>query len=454
MNKSNIDVMLKEINNLLIQIQEKKNKIKELKQINSQKSSLNYNKYIERITELDNTEQSIKMLMENKYFKYIKHIDFTDDLYVKQLNGFQLNKDLGCIIKSEENKYEISYTNRIISPDQKKVTYIYADGSEISNILDYSFYSLKKGIPLIPTSIRISYNDNEDLFYEPHFRFYNRNNKTSFINSFPFQPKQISKIIFDFDEEININNCYCKLFSATYSILEDNYILIEIENENKLNNFNISLKTEDSVINFKYFFSEDNINFEEFSFEEGPETILRLKNNSNFFIKIVADNENVNIKEETTIKKTELYSNEIKDNFGIYSIPLNITSEINSIRITFPISSYKILKEKMSKLSEVNIDDYILEETSGLYVLKNEFIDYINSIDEKINNLKYIDDISILETDKKYFNFYVDSKKMKIYTSSFMDEINFFIEMQYPSVSNHIDKMFYTPYLFSISLKG
>lgn len=454
MNKSNIDVMLKEINNLLIQIQEKKNKIKELKQINSQKSSLNYNKYIERITELDNTEQSIKMLMENKYFKYIKHIDFTDDLYVKQLNGFQLNKDLGCIIKSEENKYEISYTNRIISPDQKKVTYIYADGSEISNILDYSFYSLKKGIPLIPTSIRISYNDNEDLFYEPHFRFYNRNNKTSFINSFPFQPKQISKIIFDFDEEININNCYCKLFSATYSILEDNYILIEIENENKLNSFNISLKTEDSVINFKYFFSEDNINFEEFSFEEGPETILRLKNNSNFFIKIVADNENVNIKEETTIKKTELYSNEIKDNFGIYSIPLNITSEISSIRITFPISSYKILKEKMSKLSEVNIDDYILEETSGLYVLKNEFIDYINSIDEKINNLKYIDDISILETDKKYFNFYVDSKKMKIYTSSFMDEINFFIEMQYPSVSNHIDKMFYTPYLFSISLKG
>ena len=454
MNKSNIDVMLKEINNLLIQIQEKKNKIKELKQINSQKSSLNYNKYIERITELDNTEQSIKMLMENKYFKYIKHIDFTDDLYVKQLNGFQLNKDLGCIIKSEENKYEISYTNRIISPDQKKVTYIYADGSEISNILDYSFYSLKKGIPLVPTSIRISYNDNEDLFYEPHFRFYNRNNKTSFINSFPFQPKQISKIIFDFDEEININNCYCKLFSATYSILEDNYILIEIENENKLNSFNISLKTEDSVINFKYFFSEDNINFEEFSFEEGPETILRLKNNSNFFIKIVADNENVNIKEETTIKKTELYSNEIKDNFGIYSIPLNITSEISSIRITFPISSYKILKEKMSKLSEVNIDDYILEETSGLYVLKNEFIDYINSIDEKINNLKYIDDISILETDKKYFNFYVDSKKMKIYTSSFMDEINFFIEMQYPSVSNHIDKMFYTPYLFSISLKG
>ena len=121
MNKSNIDVMLKEINNLLIRIQEKKNKIKELKQINSQKSSLNYNKYIERITELDNTEQSIKMLMENKYFKYIKHIDFTDDLYVKQLNGFQLNKDLGCIIKSEENKYEISYINRIISPDQKKL---------------------------------------------------------------------------------------------------------------------------------------------------------------------------------------------------------------------------------------------------------------------------------------------------------------------------------------------
>lgn len=454
MNKSSIDVMLKEINNLLIQIQEKKNKIKELKQINSQKSSLNYNKYIERITELDNTEQSIKMLMENKYFKYIKHIDFTDDLYIKQLNGFQLNKDLGCIIKSEENKYEISYINRIISSDQKKVTYIYADGSEISNILDYSFYSLKNGIPLTPTSIRISYNDNEDLFYEPHFRFYNRNNKTSFINSFPFQPKQISKIIFDFDEEINLNNCYCKLFSATYSILEDNYILIEIENENKLNSFNISLKTEDSVINFKYFFSEDNINFEEFSFEDGPETILKLKNNSNFFIKIVADNENVNIKEETTINKTELYSSEIKDNFGIYSIPLNITSEISSIKITFPISAYKILKEKMSTLSGVNIDDYILKESSGLYVLKNEFIDYINSIDEKINNLKYIDDISILETDKKYFNFYVDNKKMKIYTASFMDEINFFVEIQYPSVSNHIDKMFYTPYLFSISLKG
>lgn len=452
--KSSINALLKEINNIVIEIQQKKQSIKELKEINSKKQSMNYNKYTSRLKELDKTEQSIKSLMENKYFKYIKHIDFTSVSDVNELKGFYLNKDLGCILKTEDSKQSVYYVNRIFSTDQKKITYIYDTNPEISNLLEYSFYSKDLGIPLIPSSIKVTYKDNEDNFYEPHFRFYNRNNTTSFINSFPFQPKRISKLVFEFDEKVNINNAKCNLYSIVYSMLEENYILLEISNPNMISNFTFGRRTEESIVPLLYYYSEDNINFKEIIFDNKEESLISLENNSNFFIKIVSDDENINVIEDSSIKTTELYSGDLENSFGVYSIPPNITTSLNNLKITFPLSTYNKLKEEMSKLNDVNIEDFITSDSNGIYTLNSDFIDYIVSNDEKINKLKYIDDISILETDSKYFTVYVDTKNMKIHFSSFMKEYNFFLEIQYQSISEQIDKTYYTPYLFSISLKG
>lgn len=454
MNKSGINSLLKEINDLVVKIQNKKEKIKELQEINLKKNTSNYNKYISRIEELDKTEQAIKSLMENKYFKYIKHIDFLEESDVKELKGFSLNKDLGCILKTEESKQLISHLNRIVSTDNKKITYIYNTDPEVSNLLEYSFYNAETGVPLIPSSIKITYKENEDNFYEPHFRFYNRNNTTSFVNSFPFQPKRISKITFEFNEKINTNNAKCNLYSVIYSMLEENSVLIEVKNINQLNAFNFSRKSEESMVPLMYSYSEDNMEFKDITFENTEESLITLENNGDFYIKISADNENIKILEEKTVKTSELYSQELENSFGVYSIPANITTSLSNIKITFPISSYNKLKKSMESLNDINIDEFITKQENGLYVLNNEYINYVATIDEKINNLKYIDDISILETDKKYFTVYADTNNMKIHFSSFIQEFNFFIEIQYQSISEQIDKTYYTPYLFSISLKG
>lgn len=452
--KSNINTILKDINNIVIDIQVKKQKIKELKEINSKKKSINYNKYIERIKELNITEQSIKNLMENKYFKYIKHIDFVSENDVYNLKDFSLNKELGCILKKEDSKQQIPYINRVIDINEKKITYIYDSNPNVSNLLEYSFYNKNTGIPLIPSSIKVTYKDNEDNFYEPHFRFYNRNNTTTFINNFPFQPKRISKLVFEFEEEVNSNNAKCNLYSVAYSMSDNNSITIEVSNPNSLNNFNFSRKSEESIVPFLYSYSEDNITFKDIKFDNTEEALISLKNNTNFFIKIIADNKNINIVEETTVKTTELYSKELENSFGTYSIPSNITTSLSNLKITFPLSVYNKLKEKMTSLHDVNIDDFILSDNKGIYTLNAEYIDYVTSTTEEINKLKYIDDISILETDKKYFTVYVDTNNMKIHLSSFMQEFNFFLEIQYQSISEQIDKTYYTPYLFSISLKG
>lgn len=454
MNKSSINVLLKQINNLVIEIQNKKQRIKELQAVNSQKSTTNYNKYISRIEELNKTEQSIKSLMENKYFKYIKHIDFLEENDVKNLKGFSLNKDLGCVLKTEESRHLVSYLNKIISSDNKKITYVYETNPEVSNVLEYSFYNQETGVPLIPSSIKVTYKDNEDNFYEPHFRFYNRNNTTSFINSFPFQPKRISKIVFEFNEKVNTDNAKCNLYSVVYSMLEENSIDINVSNINKLNTFNFSRKSEETVVPLLYSYSEDNINFKDIVFDNTEEALITLEHAGDFVIRVVSDNENIEILEEKTIKTTELYSQDLENSFGIYSIPSNVTTSLNDVKVKFPLSAYKKLKEKFDDLKEININDFISQDDNGLYILNNEYIEYVSSLNEKINNLKYIDDISILETDKKYFTVFVNTNTMKIHFSSFMQEFNFFLDIQYQSISEQIDKTYYTPYLFSISLKG
>lgn len=450
--KSKIDKILKDINSIYIDIQNKKKSISDLEKINLEKSNRNYRKYLERINQLDKTENSIKMLMENKYFKYIQHIDFLDDKYIESLDGFELNKNLGCIIRKKENMVEVPYINKIISSNKKQIIYSYSKDGIISNMLEYSFYNLKNGIPIIPTSIKVKYKDEEDNFFEPYFRFYNRNNTTSFINSFPFIPKQISQITFDFDEEINTNNCFCKLYSINYSVNDENKILLKFNNVNNIKTFNISKKTEESIVQFKFYYSENNMDFKELKFENQQDDIVSLDKSSAFYLKIVPDNKQIKLKEETAVKTVELFSKDLDSNFGVYKLPSSI-SNLKTIKIIFPLSSYNLIKSDMEKIGSINIDDYLQKDNSGLYCIKSDFIQYISSVNEEVNNLKYIDDISILKENKKFFNVYVNSNEKKIYFPNFIN-YNFFIETQFSTVLEKIDETYYTPFLFSISLKG
>lgn len=449
--KNKINQILIEINSTLELIKNKQESIKKLQSINLEKVNKNYLKFQERNSELDKTESSIKLLMENKFFKYIKHIDFLNEENIYSSKGFELIKELGCIIKEKANKQENPYIKKVISSNKKNLTFFYNEDA-ISNILEYSFYSLKKNIPIIPSNITIHYKTNSDSFYEPFFRFFNRNNSTSFINKFPFTPKQISKIIFEFDEEINDKNCLCKLYSSVYNLDSENSLILKIDNEHKLSAFNVSKKTEETIVPLKFSYSEDNIEYKDILFENGYDGIISLKNPSSFYLKVVSDNESIKTKDEKVLANTELHSSEITNEFGVYSPPAKINN-INKITVKFPISSYNKIKKDITGISNIQLTDF-LTEVNGVYILKSECIEYISNITEKITNLKYLDDISVLENDKDYFKIYVDTINRKIYCPNFFNNYNFFINFQYLTDAERIDNSYFTPILFSVSLKG
>ena len=449
--KNKINQILNEINSTLELIKSKQETIKKLQSINLEKLNKNYLKFQERNEELDKTENSIKLLMENKFFKYINHLDFLNENNIYSNKGFKLIKDLGCITKEITSEQETPYIKKVISPDKKNITFFYNEES-ISNILEYSFYSLKQNIPIIPINITIHYKTNNDSFYEPFFRFFNRNNSSSFINKFPFTPKQISKIIFDFDEEINDKNCLCKLYSAVYNFDQDNSLIVKIDNNYKLSAFNISKKTEETIVPLKFYYSEDNIEYKDILFENGYDDIISLKNPSSFYLKVVSDNNLIKNKDDKILANTEFHSSEISNEFGIYSPPTKINN-INKITIKFPVSSYNKIKKDTNGFENINLTDY-LTEINGVYILNSECIEYVSTITEKITNLKYLDDISVIENDKNYFKIYVDNVNRKIYCPNFFSNYGFFINFQYLTDAEKIDNSYFTPILFSVSLKG
>ena len=449
--KERINNILDEINKVTLEIQEVKKHISELKLINESKTKNNYLKFEERISDLKKSEESIKLLMENKFFRYIKHIDFLNEDNIYSSKGFKLIKDLGCITKDFSNENENYYINRIIEPSRKKITYFYEENA-ISNIIEYSFYNSKTGLPAVPKSINIYYKNNLDELYEPYFRFFNRNNSTSFINRFHFTAKQISKVVFEFDESINENNSYCKLTNVTYDVIEDNNLILKIDNEYKLKTFNISKKTEESIIPLKFYFSEDNINFTEIFFDNNVDDIISLENDGCFFIKIIADNDSIKLKEEKSLQTNELFSKELNSSFGVYDLPATFTN-INNVFIKLSTSSYNSFSKDLENLKNLSIND-LIDNKDNLYIVKNEYIEYVDNADEKINKLKYLDDISVLANDKNLFKIYVDNVNKKIYCPSFMEKYNFFIEVQYVKEEKRINKEYYTPIIFSISLKG
>lgn len=451
MYKYKLNIELQSINDLINKINETNISIEKLLKENQSKKDRNYEEYNKRVTLLDKKISSIKLLSDNKNFKFISHLDFIDDRNIGELKEFERINDLGCLTKSVTNKQEVRYSKKILDISKKKITYVFND-PVVSNAITYSFYSSETGLPIVPSSIEIVYKDNVDNLFEPHFRFYNRNNATTFENFFLYEPKKISKMIFTFEKEINSNNDLCKLYSLQYSMQEDNYVLLNIENEYNISGFNIFKRVSDVTVPLIFEYSEDNVNFKRIDFK-GNEGNVILENSGNFVIKITADNDSIELQDSYEFGTSEIYSQDVKDSFGKYIIKEESVENVNDVAITLPISTYKKIKEDVSKLNDVKIED-LIEENNGIYNIKSSFIKYVSEITPEIENLKYIDDVVALETSLNYFNFYVDTTNKKVYSSAFIDNYPFFISFSFKKSIEQISKQYYTPIIFEISLKG
>lgn len=451
MYKDKIDIELQSINDLIVKIKEINVSIEKLLKENQSKKNRNYEEYNKRVALLDKKISSIKLLSDNKNFKFISHLDFIDDRNIGELKEFERVNDLGCLTKTVVNKQEIRYLKKILDTSKKKITYVF-DEPIVSNAITYSFYSEETGLPITPSSVEIVYKDNIDNLFEPHFRFYNRNNTTSFENFFLYEPKKISKVIFTFDKEINSNNDLCKLYSIQYSMEEDNYVLLNIENTYNVPEFNIFKRTNEINVPLVFEYSEDNINFNPIEFKGNDGNII-LEKSGNFSIRISADNNNIELQDSYELGSSEIYSQDIKESFGKYYIKEESMQTLNDVTIILPISTYKKLKEDVSKLNGVKIDD-LVEELNGIYKVKVSFIRYVSEVTSDIENLKYIDDVIALETTLNYFNFYVDTINKKIYSSSFIDNYPFFLYFSFKKSVEQTEKHYYTPIIFEISLKG
>lgn len=451
MYKDKINIELQSINDLIIKIKDINVSIEKLLKENQSKKDRNFEEYNKRVALLDKKISSIKLLSDNKNFKFISHLDFIDDRNITELKEFERVNDLGCLTKTVTNKQEIRYLKKVLDISKKKMTYVF-DEPVVSNAISYSFYSEETGLPITPLSVEIVYKDNIDNLFEPHFRFYNRNNTTSFENFFLYEPKKISKVVFSFDQEINSNNDLCKLYSIQYSMSEDNYILLNIDNTYNISGFNIFKRTSEINVPLIFEYSEDNTNFYPITFK-GNEGKIMLEKSGNFSIRISADNNNIELQNSYELGTSEIYSQDIKESFGIYKIKEESMNALNDVVITLPMSTYKKMKEDISKLNDIDIDD-LIEEQDGIYKIKTSFIKYISEVTSNIENLKYIDDITALETTLNYFNFYVDTINKKIYSSSFIDNYPFFLSFSFKKTIDQIGKHYYTPIVFEISLKG
>lgn len=448
MYKSDILNLINNINKKQKEITEAKIIFNNLKVDKESKMNRNYNRFKERFEVLDNEEKRIKSLFDNKFFKFIKIFDFLNENEIIENKNFQINTEIGCLNMNPKTIIGVNYSDRIISLDKKSISYKF-NLKKIINSMSYSFYSKETKLPLVPNKIIFKYDNHIDNFTESYFRYFNNNNTTDFISKFIFEPKQVKEIIFYFDEEVEINNSFVKFDSIQYQ--KDNQATFLIENNYKLNIFNIFKKSNELFKEFIFSYSKDNNKFENIDFINN-EGIIKLKDKNNFILKIETNDKKIKQQEKAEIKNSTIDFKSLEKEHGVYKIPSNDIS-LESIKITFPISSSNIIKEKFSQLSISETEHF--SAGGGILTLNQNHIKNISEIDkEKLGNLKLYDDEIILKTNSEALNFYFDKENNLIYTSSFLSKYNFYLTYQYKEKEEQIGDEYYTPMLFEFSLKG
>lgn len=446
----NIDIknLINKINKTQEEITEQKIKISSLENERNNKKERNTQKFQIRFEQIDKNEKEIKSLSDNRFFNYIKLFDFLDNNDITQNKDFEVNEELGCLVKRPKSITEINISNNDIGLDGKSISYKIKEKYPI-NSMEYSFYSKETNLPLVPKNIIIKYDDYVDNFFENYFRYFNLNNKNNFISRYIFEPKMIKEIVFNFDEEINKENHYLKIFSIKYK--DKNFVKILIKNIKQIKTFNITKKSNEAFKKLIFSYSEDDEIYNEIKFNNN-ESVFNLNNANDFIIKIEDNEDEVKQNNNTIIKEKILESKDIIFGKGIFALRNNDIS-IESIKITLPFSSSEKLREKFIEL-EKNIDDYF-ENSAGVITLKqNKIKNITETFDDVISQLKFLDDEKSIKDNENALNFYFDKEKSLLYTSAFFNKYDFYVNYQYKEKQSIIDSEYFTPILFEFSLKG
>ena len=449
MNKEAINRYLNSINKTIKNIALNKTKIELLLEEINKKQIRNENQFDTVINEITEKENKIKSLMDNKYFKYIQFVDFINENNLLELNGFEINKN-GALVEKFIKRTANYFLEKQVNSDKKEI--IYSFNSEIIyNELEYSFYN-SKGVPIIPENIFIYYDDFEESFYESFFRFYNRFVSNSFLNNFLFTPKNIKKIRFIFNDTINSENDLCILYTNEYkSEGNSNYTLLSFSNYNSINSFNIYKNSQENIP-LKFYYSENNIDFEEIKFNNN-ESVFSLSNSSNFIIKIKSDYENFKVNEVSISDNVSLdLSSLISNDQTKTSYKLNLDGKIEDVDIIIPFSSYILFEEKL-KNANVNISDFIIEK-DNLYFLDKKYIFLIKEENENVKKMKFYDDVGILSKNPSFCNIYVDVINNNVYIPFFLNDYKISFAINYETAKEQISSKYYTPMLFDLSIKG
>lgn len=440
--------LIEKINKVQEEITEQKINISSLENEKNNKKERNYQKFQNRFNEIDRYEKRIKSLSDNRFFNYIKLFDFLNSDDITQNKDFEVNEELGCLVKRPKSITEIDISNITFGLDGKSISYKIKEKYPI-NSMEYSFYSKETNLPLVPKSIIIKYDDYVDNFFENYFRYFNSNNKDNFVSRYIFEPKMIKEIIFNFDEIINKDNHYLKLFSIKYK--DKNFIKILIENNKKIKNFNLTKKSNEAFKKLIFSYSENDETYNEIKFNKN-EAIFNLEKPNDFIIKIEDSEEEVKQNNNTIVKEKILESKDVVSGKGIFTLR-DTDISIESIKITLPFSASEKLREKFVELQK-NIDEYF-ENSAGVITLKQDKIKNVSeTFDEVISQLKFLDDEKSIKDNENSLNFYFDKEKSLLYTSAFFNKYDFYISYQYKEKQSVIDSEYFTPILFEFSLKG
>lgn len=435
---SDINLIKLDISNIQIELDTKNNMLNKI--------------FNEKMKFALNKESKIKSLMDNRGFRYIKIFDFLSSKDIEANQGFSINTDSGFLLSETINKPSIQLFKKSINPSNKKEFIYEFDNTNYSNMIEFSFKD-SLGLPLTPKVMKIEYNNRIEEFFEPNFRHYNRNSQNVFLNRFYFYPKRILRIYVEFEENADFEKSSCELFSCTFNTDSNNFIELPIINPNGISSFNLYKNTDETNIPLIFDFTEDNSTYEKIEFNN-QEGIISLNKSGDFKIRIKKDYHNVETKVSTENKKSSIPYSEMQKINNIASFESN--GRIKNFDIVFSKAAYKKMKESLNKIfNDPNkINDFIVETPEKIYKIKKEFLSMINEVNDQTLSLVYCDDIEAIKETSFYFSFLLDEKTKSLYCSSFMNEFNFFLELDTEVIIDKISTDLLTPYIFDLQIKG
>lgn len=452
MNKKYFNSKFQEAKKILENISKNKNEIKVLLSEISTKKELLNSVFNERMSNAIKKEDKIKTLMDNRHFKFMQIIDFLkkDDLYDQQ--GFIINEDSGFLLSEILKQPKTGLFKKSKNPSNDKELIFEFDNNQYSNLMSFGFKDTN-GLPIAPKIIRVEYNGKTEDFFEPNFRYYNRNSKNVFVNNFYFYPKKILRVYATFDVVPDFNGSFCDLYSCTFNTDSNNFVEILIKNTKNIKSFNIYKNSDENNVPLIFEFTEDNSVYTPIEFKN-QEAVITLSKAVDFKIRMKKDYENVVVKEFTESAKYIISYNDmdIINNVATF----DFAGKIKSYDIVFSQSGYKALKEEMFRVFGDNekISTFITEGANKVYKLKKEYVNLINEADQFVEGLIYFDEIDDVKDNNALFNFYINEQDKKIYFANFFKAFNFYLELENEIVVDNISANLLTPYVFDLQIKG